>query len=359
MRFVPAYCLREGMVLGQPLYGRNNELLLAKGIVLNNNFIESIHRLNINGIYVDDDISKDIEIANVISDSIKRKTIKSIKDIFIVGEEKPQITQIRLRNIKMQIENIIDEILYNDNLMINMIDLKVFDDYTYYHSLNVAIISIILGVALGFNRNELYNLGLGALLHDIGKVFIPKEILNKKGKLTDEEYEIVKKHPELGYEYVREKFEIPATSRIVILQHHERYDGTGYPYSKKSREVHKFSRIVAIADVYDALTSDRPYRKAMFPSEVMEYMMGGASALFDPEFIKIFIRKVAPYPVGTCVNLSNGTTAIVVENYEDCCLRPKVRIFKEGNLLLVNPYEISLRDNPKYLSTTITGIADM
>jgi len=234
-----------------------------------------------------------------------------------------------------------------------LIDLKVFDDYTFYHSLNVAVLSLVLGVALKYNKEELYKLGLAALLHDIGKVFIPKDILNKKGKLTDEEFEIIKTHSDKGFEYLKNTYNVPITTYMGVRLHHEKYNGGGYPLGKKGEEIYVYARIIAIADVYDALTSDRVYRKAMTPSEAMEYIMGNSGIMFDPNLVELFIRKVAPYPVGTSVQLSDGRVGIVVENYENFCLRPKIKIIKEKDKN-IEPYLIELR-NKETMHITITG----
>lgn len=355
MRFVPTFCLREGMTLGKNLYGRDDKLLLREGTTLIKTYIDGIDRLNYNGVYVIDDLSKDIEIINVISDSLRMETVKGIKDTFI-HSEKGTFKPDKMYELQRNIENIIEEILENKNLMVNMVDLKVFDNYTYFHSVNVAVLSIVMGVALGLRKEALIKLGLGALLHDIGKVFVKKEILNKNEKLTDEEFKEMKGHSKFGFSYVKDKFDLPATVYVAILDHHEKYDGTGYPEGKKEDKISIFGRIIAIADVYDALTSDRPYRKAMPPSEAMEYIMGGSGSLFDPEFVMLFTRKIAPYPIGTCVKLSNREVGIVIENYETCCLRPKLRIFQKENLL-INPFEVNLKDNHNYINITITDIA--
>ena len=355
MRFIPTSCLREGMTLSRSLYGKNDNLLLAKDTVLTQQYIDGIIKLNCNGIYIEDNLSKDIEIIETISESLRMETIRSIKNVFIYNPN--SIQMVNSDEIKKSIINIVDEIINNKNLMINMIDLKVFDNYTYYHSANVAVLSIVMGVALGLNKDELFKLGLGALLHDIGKVFIDKEIINKNGRLTREEFDEIKKHPGHGFRYVREKFEdIPIHSYVAILDHHEKYDGTGYPNGKKGESISLFGRIVSIADVYDALTSDRPYRKALIPAEAMEYAMGASGSLFDPNIVKVFVKKIAPYPVGTCVKLSNGYTGIVLKNSESCCLRPKVRIFM-NNDGAVDTFEIDLKNDRRYINTTIVDTA--
>ncbi len=253
------------------------------------------------------------------------------------------------------VNDIVSEITINENATVNMMDLKVFDDYTYYHSVNVSVLSIVVGAAEGLGKSKLYELGLGALLHDIGKVFVPKEILNKSGKLTPEEFEEIKKHSLMGNWYLREKWQVPIESNVAVLSHHEKYDGSGYPYGLKSDRISRFGKIVAVADVYDALTSDRPYRPALSPSEAMEYVMGGSGTLFDPKVVEVFAKKIVPYPVGTCVTLSNGLTAIVTGNYIRCGMRPKIMIISGPQKGVV----FDLYNDMSLLNVTITGIASI
>lgn len=352
MRFVPTFCLREGMILGDNLYGGSGELVLAQDTVLSSDYIRGILKLNYNGIYVDDDISRDIHIVNIINERVRAQTVRGIKDVFICTENDSPVSKQKFLDMQNQIESIVDEILKNQNMMVNMVDLKVFDDYTYFHSVNVAVLSIVLGASIGFGRKVLCNLGFAALLHDIGKVFIKKEILNKNGVLSDEEFDEIKRHSSLGCDYVKRGFGVMMASQIGILDHHEKFSGGGYPNNIKGEDISLFGRIISIADVYDALTSDRPYRKAMIPSEVMEYIMGSSSILFDPELVNVFIKKIAPYPIGSCVNLSNGLVGIVIENYENYCLRPKIRVFKDGDDS-IEPYEINLGDHESLNITVI------
>jgi|LGVF01.2.fsa_nt_gb HD-GYP domain-containing protein (c-di-GMP phosphodiesterase class II) len=353
MRFVPTFCLREGMILGDNLFGGKGELVLVRETVLTPDYIYRIRKLNYNGIYVEDALSKDIQIVNVINDRVRAQTVKCVREVFISTEKKNPLSKKRFADMQNQIESIVDEILNNDNVMVNMVDLKVFDDYTYFHSVNVAVLSIVLGSSIGLKRKELCNLGFAALLHDIGKVFIDRDILNKNGVLTDDEFVAIKKHSELGCNYLKKGLAVPLTVREGILDHHEKFGGGGYPNNIKGNNISLFGRIISIADVYDALTSDRPYRKAVKPSEVIEYIMGSSCTLFDPELVKTFVRKIAPFPTGTSVKLSNGLIGIVIENYESYCLRPKVRIFKKGDED-ITPYDLSLADND-YLNITITG----
>ncbi len=352
MRFVPTYCLREGMILGDNLYNNFGDLMLARGTLLTKEYVKSIVRLQYNGVYIEDDISKDIQIINIINDSVRAQTVKGIKDVFIHCEKGSYEVKTDLKSAKLQIENIVDQIFANKHLMVNMIDMKVFDDYTYYHSVNVAVLSIVLGVAMDMDREELCNLGFAALLHDIGKVFVNIDILNKQGKLTPSEFEEIKTHSLLGCNHIKKGYGVSNSSYMGILDHHEKYDGGGYPNNLKGEHISWYGRIISVADVYDALTSDRPYRKAMLPSDAMEYIMASTMIQFDPKIVEVFIKKIAPYPIGTCVKLSNGLVGIVVENYEDLCMRPRVRIFMDRGKD-VDPYEIELAD---YQSLNITVV---
>lgn len=355
MRFIPTNCLQEGMRLAKPLYRGDHELMLAEGITLNARYISSIVRLRYLGVYIDDDLSKDIDVVNIISDELRRETMAGIAKIFVTAEQGGKAC-VKL-DVNKQVGDIVDELLSNRNMMVNMMDLRSFDSYTYSHSIDVAVLSIIIGISMNYRKDDLIKLGIGALLHDIGKVFIGKDILNKEGPLTPGEFDIVKKHPQMGYDYVAEKYLVPISSRVTIADHHEKYDGSGYPHGKKKSEISFFGRITAVADVYDALISERPYRKALSPSSAMEYIMAGSGTLFDPDVIQVFTRKVAPYPVGTTVELSNGWTGIVLENFESFCLRPRIRIFQKAGKY-VEPFEVSLKDDFNYLNVTLSGLAD-
>jgi HD-GYP domain-containing protein (c-di-GMP phosphodiesterase class II) len=219
----------------------------------------------------------------------------------------------------------------------------------------VAALSIMVGVASGMNRNRLYKLGMGAILHDIGKILIPKNILNKPGSLTSDEYEIMKKHCQYGSDYLKKQNVLPLESIIAVLTHHERYDSKGYPLGLSANKQIIEGKIIAICDNYDAMTSDRPYRSAFTPSETMEYIMGNSGIMFDPKILNIFIKKIVLYPVGTVVNLSNGKKGIVVQNYPGSIMRPRIQILPDiGNSEEKTIYDLN-KDNT-LLNITVTGI---
>jgi HD-GYP domain-containing protein (c-di-GMP phosphodiesterase class II) len=356
MRYVSVNSIEEGMVIAKQLIGKNGELLLNSGAVLVKSYINKIKALGYSGVYVEDKLSTGIEISDVIDEKLRHAAVKEIKDTFISINNGKKISLKYINEIKKVVTSIIDNILANKDAMVNIIDLKVFDDYTYFHSVNVCVLSLVIGTSLNYNKDQLYKLGLAAIMHDIGKVFVPKKILNKNAALTKDEFEVVKKHSYLGYSYIKDNTEIPSMSYVGILQHHEKFNGTGYPFNLNGDKISQFGRIVSIVDVYDALTSNRSYRNAASPSEAIEFIMGNSGNSFDPVLVDIFCKKVAPYPIGTSILLSDNRIGLVIQNYEDCCTRPVVKIYKHGNKK-VKPYIIDLKNDKNAMSVTIKNYA--
>lgn len=321
MRYVPTFCLREGMQLGKNIYSSEGVTLLAQDVILTSEYIQGLVKLGINGVYIEDTISRDIQVKNVISDELRIKAVKSIKEIY---NNYGNVTGV-LNTVERLARSIMFEILNSKSIMVNMIDIKTFDDYIYSHSVNVAVLSSVVGLAMHLDTRKIERLTASALLHDLGKVFIPKEVLDKKDDLTEKEIALIKSHSEKGYRYIKQHHNIPVTTYVGVLQHHERYDGKGYPDGKKGEDISKFGRIIAICDAYDNLVGEKPDKPAYIPSEAIEYIMANNGQIFDPKVVRTFLRRVAPYPLGSILRLSNGERVIVIENNEECCIRPKVR----------------------------------
>ncbi len=357
MRYIAINNLRPGQKLGTSLILPKGAVLLRRGSTLTASIINNLARLGYQGLYIEDELSEGLEITDVISNELRVKTQNELQRMFynvesnITSNVKKQVS-----NVKTMAKDIVDEILCNRHAMVNIIDLRSYDDYTYGHSLNVTVLAVVLGTALKLSRNTIYELALGALVHDIGKMFTEKQILNKPSRLTPEEFEIIKKHSELGYSYLAEKLDIPERSTIVALQHHEQHNGNGYPNGLSGEDISLFGRIVSVADVYDALTADRPYRKAMLPSDAIEYIMGGYDTMFDPKCVQALVKKVAPYPIGTCVKLSTGEIAIVVKNYEATSLRPLVKLIEDGK---PSNHYINLSHDHSALNITVKEIINL
>lgn len=349
MRYIPIEQVRSGMILGKAIYASGGKMLLADQSIIKEEYVKRLHTIGIQGIYIQDDFSKEIEINDIITPEFKNKAVEFIKGMFMWNpndyKENFKIAT-RLQDIMSEL---VDQIIENQDVQVNVIDLKNYDEYTYLHSINVAVLAVVTGVAMGLEKEELNLLAVAGILHDIGKRFISRDLLNKEGKLSKEEMKLLRDHSKDGYYYIKENFNLPIKSYIGILDHHERYDGSGYPSRKAGQKISLFGRILAVVDVYDALVSNRPYHKAISPSEAWEYLIGGSSTQFDPQVVMAFSKKIAIYPVGTHVRLSNNLSGIVVKNYLGFNLRPRIKIFSDSE----TPIYIDLKNDIDSRNITI------
>jgi len=343
VRLVPLSVVKEGVFLGQTLYNDQGKVLLAKGTKLSDRYIKKIREHGFFTVYIIDKYSEQ-ELDDIIKPQVRRKAIDTVRNIYnnfsvIENPEKNTFKKQKLKKesefnieqIQEMTKLIVDDIFSQPNLLINLVDIKSVDSYTYNHSVNVGILALTLGIGYGLNRNDLYDLTLGCMLHDVGKIFISKEILNKEGKLNKEEYDIIKSHCERGFAYLRENTDLGPRVRIIALQHQERYDGSGYPQGLKGDKINKLAQIASVADVYDALTSDRPYRRALPPHEAIEYIMGSGGRYFDMDLVMAFLKKIIPFPVGTIVKLSNGFIGTVEKINSEMILKPIIKVFRNKN----------------------------
>lgn len=357
MRFIQMNKITPGMTLGKPIYDSNGIKILSENQSLTAEHISRITALGYSGLYIVDQISSDIAVKEVISSQIKNQAIQSLKNLFVASPTSDISTyQDEINFLRDTLEQVINELIDSEDLIINLVDLKIYDDYTYFHSLNVAILSLIIGNALKLPKALLTELGIAAMLHDIGKKFLPIELLQKPTTLTNEEFAIIKQHPTLGAEFIKNYYPtISELSRTGILQHHERFNGTGYPNGLYKNDISIFGRILAVCDVYDALVSKRPYHEPYLPSDAMDFLLGGSGSIFDSGVVNVFSRKVALYPVGTAVLLSNGETGIVLKNYEGFNSRPKLKIVKNG----VVTHYLDLKSDFEARNITIVALADI
>lgn len=253
-------------------------------------------------------------------------------------------------------QTLVEEVLQSPDAIMNLMDIKSFDDYTFTHNINVATISLMIGQALLLPRADLEDLGTGGLLHDVGKLKVALSILNKDGKLTDQEFAEMRSHPEYGYAILAKSKGVSERARLVALQHHEKFQGGGYPNRLKGTEISLFGRICAVADVYDALTTDRPYRVAMSPYEAMKILTAGMDSHFDPKVLEAFIRKFSLYPAGSLVTLNDGSVALVLKNNPTSVIRPCIKIVADSSgRRLKERVEVNLLE---YKELYIKGPAD-
>lgn len=313
----------------------------------------SITKMKDNGIkavYIDDKHSE-FHILSAVNHEIKNDAINNLQTLsenFM--DSSKGITKNDINAVGGTTESLINALADKKDIMINIADIKMYDDYTFHHCLSVAILSIAIGMELGLSKQEIYEIGLAGLLHDIGKVSIPIEIINKNGRLTDEEFAIVKMHPIHAATHLKERNLVPHNSYLGIIAHHERWDGNGYPFKLAGKNIPFFARILAVADVYDALTSHRPYRTPSPPSEAIEFIMGGMGSHFDEDVVNAFLHKIAPYPIGSKVSLSNGHNAIVIKNASDHPLRPLVKVDDTEKV-------IDMNEDISTYSIVITGLS--
>ena len=251
--------------------------------------------------------------------------------------------QIELIRMTPVVERITDSIFRNKDAFISLSRIKQKDEYTFQHSVSVCALLVAFSQSMEHEKEAIMEAGLGGLLHDVGKMKVPHNILNKPASLTEPEFEVMKSHAALGRELLRQTPGMPETAIMITGQHHERYDGTGYPDRIKTDEISQFGQMASIVDVYDALTSDRIYHKGMEPTAALKKLFEWSRFHFNAELVQRFIRLIGIYPVGSLVKLESGMLAVVVSPGKENLLRPTVRIvFDIKREYFVTPHDIDL-----------------
>ncbi|CAH0344560.1 HD-GYP domain-containing protein [Bacillus sp. CECT 9360] len=361
MRSINLDSCQPGVLLGKSIYNENGQILLTKGIELTDSLIERLIRLNIFTIYIEDEVSEGIEIIESIPEELRSEAVN------VVTEGLNTIAELNTSNVKGMIKtgrairtfqkifkDILTSLMENRQALNLLATTKVQENYVYTHSVNVAIYACQMGIENGFPLKNIEELGLGAMLHDVGKLFIAPEILNKPGKLTEKEYELVKSHTDLGFDILRKVHEIPLPVSHCALQHHERIDGSGYPRGLEGDEIHRYAKILSISNVFDAVTSHRTYRRAILPHKGLELLYAGNGTEFDSRQLELFKGCIAIYPQGMTVKLNDGRTGIVTEYSFNAVGRPMIRIINDEEGQQVKPYEIDLYANEN-LTVEIVG----
>lgn len=336
--------LKQGMIIAQSIYNRHGACYLVKGQPITDEYIRQLEKIGIPTVSVTsaDPNFKLMPPEDIVQEKTRINAIERVYDTFQSVEERGQLDIDAMQGIS---EDIIFDIIDRKENLVQLTDIRLHDTYTFAHSVNVAILSAMLGMLCHYPKKELLLLTLGALLHDLGKINVPAAILTKTTGLSDEEFALIKRHPLDGAERIKEmewKLPSPAVLAAIASEHHEHIDGHGYPRGLRDEQIHRYAKIVAIADVYDALTSERPYKKAYTPNVAYNIMTNVNQGQFDRELLKLFFNNVSLYPTGTVVKTIYGYAIVKACSFGKT-ETPTVVLFADKDAkVLREPYTMDL-----------------
>ena len=310
MKYVLSKNLVPGDITASGLYNADNRLMLAPNAVLTEALVARINALKFHGVYVLHG-KDDAAYQPLLDDAVRQEAVRSVKGL--------DIDQIRY-----VANGITNQVLYGADRLYDMMTVCAYDDLTYMHSVNVTVLSVMMGVSMGMSNGELTELGQAALLHDIGKTRVDPRIIKKPGRLTPGEFAQVKLHPGYGFEMLQGNASVPASVSQAVKAHHENEDGSGYPCGLSGGSIPLYAKVIHVADVYDAMVSKRSYKDRLNPADVLEHLMAGTGTQFDLRCVEALKDSVALYPDGVRVRLSNGLRAWVQENVKGFPSRPVV-----------------------------------
>ncbi|USG67317.1 HD-GYP domain-containing protein [Brevibacillus ruminantium] len=348
MRKVHIHSVKAGEIIAKTIFLENGNVLLGHGVALTDRYIQRLINMGIETLYIEDKDTEDIIPEDSIRDETRKQAVDAIYST-MTGLMEKQTLQRRtsLPDLGQIFQKVFGDILSDlssrRDILVNLCNLHTLDGYFFHHAVNVSVLAGIIGLAKGYNQQQLMELGIGALLFDIGMTQLPKELWNKKTELNEEERQRIRYHTEDGFNLLRTQYNISLLSAHCALQHHERYDGTGYPRQLKDKQIHEYAQIVAIADVFDALISPRPFRTGYSPSEATELLFAVGNSMFDLDLVKLFLQHVAVYPIASTVQLNTGHIGVVSEVNPLAVNRPIVRILREPDgSPVASPYELDL-----------------
>ncbi len=326
MRRLPIIHLEPGMIVAEDILYHDCPVLL-KNTQLTKKHIDKLSLFTIPEIPVCSDQDQIISI--LPKELVLYKEAQETVHAFFQNIKFNQ--PLNMGSVDQVVQDITSSVYDDEHTFFQLSSLKNKDNYTYFHCLNVCIYAIIMAKHLHFSKEDTYLLSISALLHDIGKAHIPDGILLKPAKLSPTEFLIMRNHTVEGSSILKRHTTLPEVISQVALEHHEKWDGTGYPLKKKGTDIHLFSRIIGLVDTYDALTSERVYKPPEPQYKAGEYILSLSGYAYDPELVKVFLNHVAMYPIGATVLLTSGEVGSVVSVPPDVPWRPKVKVILHRN----------------------------
>ena len=330
----------EGMILAQDVVDRFGRILIASGIPLKQELLKLLKKHEVVSVFVRDSKSSNFLIEStqdIASMEIRLKLITSVKETFST----PHGLVEHLAELQYYVEDVVQTLIERKNVLLYLQDIDYASDYLFMHSVNVGLFSIVIGIAMNLPHDQLCLLGMGGLLHDFGKTRISSEILDKQGKLTLAEFNEIKEHATVGYNTLKTDTQLDYRIMFMALQHHERCNGSGYPWGISIDKIHHLARIVAVADVYDALTTDRVYRSRLTTFAAMQIINQGDRIHFDTHVIEAFNKVAIPYPIGSSVTLNHGVDGKVIGLNSINLFRPLIST-EQGIVNLLHESDISI-----------------
>lgn len=352
MRQIDLAEVRPGMILARSILNSKGHFLLVSGVCLTSEYIRKLFILGITTLFIEDANYTDIIFPEYLSIETQQRALSVLSTTM---EQVMQGQTFSSSAVFSIASDIVEELVTQADLTIHLTGISTHDDFTFSHSLNCSIYTALLARYCGFTIPQIKIIACGALLHDIGKTEVDHALLNKPAKLTDDEFSIIKQHPGDGFTILTKKrLEISSLVAHMAWQHHERIDGSGYPRGLKGDEILHYARLLAITDVYEAISVHRPYRKAMNPLAVYKTIHSGLGTDFDEEFGQNFLSHLSLFIPGTKVVLSTGEQAIVVSLTPNDPQKPVVRLIThpDGTPYLP-PRNINLTENPEISIFTI------
>jgi HD-GYP domain-containing protein (c-di-GMP phosphodiesterase class II) len=359
--------LKPGMVLAGDLFSKEGIFIWPAKKPITQSVIDELKKKGIRELYYTKNINKDLSqnMPPMFSEEIKEEAKEAIDNILEQVKKDEKVNVEEVRNV---IEKLFKEMISKlGKAAINLSIVKNYDEYTYTHLINVTILSMFFSKFLGASDFVIKEVGMGAILHDIGKVKIPTSILYKPGELTEEESKIIKKHPIIGYFAIKDEPTVSTYAKKIVLFHHERFDGNGYPLGLKFDRIGRYPQIVSLADVFDALTSERPYKPGMSIPQTLNFIMKKSGIYFEPLLAQKFIMEMSklyglpsPYAIGSFVLLNTGEKAVITQKDSEYTLRPTVLVIENALGKPDTKRKINLYlDSSRYIVRSITEIDEI